>query len=327
MDLELVKQADFVLSKCGRPQVPTGITAFDMGQGLLYVVTTPATSITTGTRIIPPDVPNPGERDVRPVYVVRGFSANMDHDCYIRILFPDGTFFEQIPSALSGDLWFGSYRRTFSRDIVCPVGSVITIITDTTRSVTGSSNASTVGILFEGAFRYMLKGGPNAQRGVRPASELARYSRSPNGNILAPEWMLDLDFAEIPQGAVQTPYTYDSGTLQNGTGTLTAAGYQTIQIPVDSGWDFRARRFRFETTFTNTLAGQLMVKARDGSGYAMYSDYAPLSQVQGAPYAADWCVRGGKSMLFDFQFRNVTGTGTLTFTVIVDGARQRRANV
>jgi hypothetical protein len=311
MDAQLLTQADLTLSKCGRPVPPDGVRAVDIPHSLVYNAVLPANVLytLTGYRSVP------GET----VFMLRAFSivGSTTDNCYIRIQFPDGTFLSNSLDSMSLNALVGSYRRSLSKEVACPVGSQITVVLDT--STTGAPSAVLpVAITFEGVYRYLLKNGKLAP--ATPA-EAARYSRTPNGNILAPEMMLDTYFLEIPDSARRGPYTMVSQPASIGT----PGGTVTIQIPASSSYDFLIRRFCFEQTFSGNAAGETLVRPRDGSGYALFSDYAPIAQVQDAPYAKDWCIRAGVALYFDFLFRNTAGAGNVTFVVNAIGARQRRA--
>ena len=317
MDAQLLTQADFALSKCGRPIPPDGVRAVDIPHVLVYNALLPV-----GSTIIPDPVTVTGYRSVPgdTTFMLRAFSivGSVTQNCYIRIQLPDGTFFSNVLDSMSLNALVGSYRRSLSKEFPCPRGSQITIVLDT--STTGTlANSLPVSIGFEGVYRYLLKDGK-----VVPATpaEAARYSRTPNGNILAPEMMLDTFFLEIPDQTRRGPYTM----VSQSAAIPTPGGVVTIQIPASSSYDFLIRRFCFEQVFDAGVSGETLVRVRDGSGYALYSDYAPIAQVHDAPYAKDWCIRAGVTMFFDFLFRNTAGgPGNVTFTVNAIGSRQRRA--
>lgn len=310
MDAQLLTQADYALSKCGRPVPPDGVRAVDIPHALVYnaVLAAGVLSTVTGYRSVP------GET----TFMLRAFSivGSTTDNCYIRIQLPDGTFFSNALDSMSLNALVGSYRRSLSKEVACPAGSQITVVLDT--STTGSPSAVLpVAITFEGVYRYLLKNGKLVP--ATPA-EAARYSRTPNGNILAPEMMLDTYFLEIPDNARRGPYTMVSQAASIGT----PGGTVTIQIPASSSYDFLIRRFCFEQTFSQGVSGETLVRPRDGSGYSLFSDYAPIAQVHDAPYAKHWCIRAGVALFFDFLFRNTAGAGNVIFVVNAIGSRQRR---
>jgi hypothetical protein len=176
-----------------------------------------------------------------------------------------------------------------------------------------------IALVFEGVWRYMIEGGDIVPMTAGQA-ESKRYFQSPNVNIMAPEWMLDTHFSEIPTGIKRGPYSFAS---LNGS-IAAPGGIQTLKVPITSAYEIQVRRLTFEQSFSAGATGDLLVRPRDGSGYSLYSDYAPVSQMANAPMAKDWCVKAGVSLFFDFLLRNTTGAGTLTYSVIVIGTRQRR---
>jgi hypothetical protein len=309
---EILQEASLATTKCGKPIMPPGVKVVDIPDGLVYVSTLASGAISTITGYIPIT----GET----YFMVRSIQGIPDSvaNCQIQIQWPDGTFFFNGLSNLSLGCAIGSFRRVLSKEMPCPPGTQITITL--TNSAQGAPvNTQSIALVFEGVWRYMLQG---ADVVPVPAglAESKRYFQSPNGNILAPEWMLDTHFAEIPSGIRRGPYTLVS---LNGS-IATPGGIQTLTVPVSSAYEIQVRRLTFNQSFSGGATGDLLVRPRDGSGYALYSDYAPVLQVGDAPYAKDWCVRAGVNLFFDFLLRNTTGAGTLTYNVNVVGTRQRR---
>jgi hypothetical protein len=310
MSYELIQQADFALSRCGGRTLPDGLVAVDFPGGLVYNAANLADQVTTGTRDNPEDT----------TFYVRAVSVAQDANTYGRLQWPDGSFASNQPVSLGGLGWNGPFKKLFSKEIPILPGQAITIFTNPVPTQ-GAGVASNVSLLFEGCHRYQLRGGRYFP--ITSAADALRYARSPNGNILAPEMDLDTEFLEIPTGQGRMPFTL--GSLSSQAVTIASpGGNSTIEIPVSSSFDIFARRFTFEYSFDGGVSGDLLVKARDGSGYALHSDYALIGQVQDAPLAKAWCVRRGVSMYFDFALRNGVGVGNVNLTSVqVHGVRQK----
>jgi hypothetical protein len=211
-------------------------------------------------------------------------------------------------------------RRVLSKEVPVRPGELITVLTNPVPTQ-GAGVATFTTILFEGVYRYMVKGSGLAP--ITTPADVKRYSRSPNQNIMAPEMDLDSDFSDIPAGAKRTPYILES--LSTSAVTIAAPGGEaTIEIPVSSSFDFFCRRFLVEYDFDIGVTGDLLVKFRDGSGYALDSDYLPIDQVFDAPLAKYWCIRHGVSIFADFALRNGSGAGNVNLnSVQVIGVRQK----
>jgi hypothetical protein len=309
-DFELISQAGRALNKCAKPIMPEGVVCVDIPCSLVYEDSLSTTAqTTTGTRSIPGDT----------VFMLRAFSAvpSQTANCYIRIQFPDGTFLENRLSSFSLDAFFGSFRRSLSKEIACAPGTQITVTIDTT-AVGAPAAALTVAITFEGVYRYFLKGGGFIQPTARMMTQSSRYQRSPNTNIMAPELALDLRYLEVPANKRKGPYTlYSAVPLVLGT----PGGQGTLIIPVSGAYAFDVRKFLFENVLDNGVTGDVLVRPRDGAGYALTSDYAPIAQLNSAPLAKEWCIKAGGSILLDFLFRNTAGAGNVTLNVAAVGAR------
>lgn len=312
LDYELISQADFVLSKCGGRVLPDGLVAVDFPGFLVYSALNSGTQITTGLRNNPEDT----------TFYVRAIQMQQAvADTKGRIQWPDGRYLSNQLCSLGGSAWFGPLKRVLTKPVPVKPGESITI--ETVPSTLVSPGTDTyVAIVFEGVFRYLLKG--DRVLPILTAQDADRYARSPNGNILAPEMDLDTTFDEIPKGQERTQFILQSLSSSATTISSILGGTATIEVPVSQSFDFFARRFEFEYNFINDGFGTIYVKARDSSGYAFHSAYVPLNQAQDAPFGKHWCLKAGSSVFFDFELRNPSGFGTLNLVnVSIVGARQR----
>lgn len=298
-DLKLISEYARRVTKCGKVvPAPAGSTFVDIPHGFLYQVTTPDQQSVTGNRPIDGDT----------IFIVRSIPMVMDSLTLGRIQWPGGKFLSNSLMPLSMVLGVGSFRRALTRDtVVCEPGSNIRITTSTI-GVTGPTNVS---MLFEGVYRYALEGGQAAA--IQSAADLPRYWCNPNGNIFAPEMDLDMVLREVPDGYRWTDYRLVSNPI-----TIAAGASVTIQIPISTAYDYLLRRLVFDP-----LPAFLLVRPRDGSGYELFTDYAPVFSISNAPYAQNWCLKAGTSLFIDCI--NPVFAGPASFTVTAVGMQQRRA--
>lgn len=297
-DYKLISQAYQVLSKCGRPVPPAGLAFVDIPHSFLYQVTTPANSQVTGNRFIDGDT----------IFLVRSIPFLQDSATSVRIQWPDGKFFSNALEPARLNAWFGSFRRPLTRDsVVCPPGSNIRVSTDT--AIGGA--VSNVSVLFEGVYRYGLEGGSMVP--LASAADMGRYFVGPNQNIEAPEMDLDMLLSEVPEGRRQLEYRLVSPAI-----TVAAGKTATIQIPISNAYDYLFRRLVFDP-----IPSGVLIRPRDGSGYELYSDYAPVDQIANSPYAVNWCLQAGTSLFIDVV--NPVGNPDRTWATVVVGVQQKRA--
>jgi hypothetical protein len=195
-----------------------------------------------------------------------------------------------------------------------------------------------VNLLFEGACLFFMQGGQPATPS-QLASSLPRYQGNLNENILAPAWMGNEGLI-TPRGFVDeyfvysTPDPIDEPTQT--TWTLTAGVVTTapnplpFEIQIDPGYDFFVRRMLFDVQLITggqaVPAAIVLGKLRTGAGYVLNDNYIDLARyLCGAEYAGNWKVKGGDSVFIDANLADMSGTGTVTFQVHLEGYRRRRA--
>lgn len=155
MNLERLKLADFVLDKCGQPQLPDGMRILPMYRTLTYQQV-----VSSGQYL--PDEKQSTQSDT--VFVVSSISiVPITPRVYLRIQWPNGRFLSSAEQQINAAFTYGQQRRGLGapipklpgmRGVVCPPGSQIRL---TLR------NADTAGaevvILFHGADVYFLRKG------------------------------------------------------------------------------------------------------------------------------------------------------------------------
>ena len=314
MDVQLLKQADVVLSKCGRPVAPLGMSAVCLYRGIpiqAVFPVTPASASQTITREISGDT----------TFLLRAISTTSSAATAlsVQIQLPDGRFLLSNLADVLTFAGYGSWRWLLTEELECPPGTKITVtLVDQNPTV-----AQPVMLLFEGADRYLLR----SARGGAPrlASDLPRYRISENQNIMAPCSMAG-EGPETPDGYQDEEFTYVSDLFTQDVAGTNLTG--TLNIPIDQGSDFLCRRLAFQQTVDATvvLPGLFLVRMRDSSGYALMDDYLDLiGLLNGAPLPGkDWRIAAGGQIFIDVQLAGATGTGNAYLTAYLEGVRRSR---
>ena len=306
LDSTLLTECDRVMSKCGRPQSPAGVSLVMIECPFLYNVANAANQSIVGTR----EISGPTDWQLESITIVQSSPA------FVRIQLPNGRYLSNYLMDIAPNAYAGSFQRTITCPLIVQPGQKFRIITDTTPTGLGASNIS---ILFNGSYRFAVKGN---SRAVPDAAQLARYFQTPNGNILAPEMDLDLDFAEVPKGWQSGEFRLSTLPI---TSTLTTPGGQaTLQILLDQRFDWSIRRLTFETAFQSGVTETLSCIPRDSAGFSLSTDYVPVTIWQNMPFAHLWDIAGGQSLFFDFDLSNTTGQGSVTFLANAIAWRRKR---
>lgn len=327
MDLELLRQADWCLSKCGKPQVPAGLTALYLPRGIPVQVTIAGNTEQTFSRELA------GETD----FELRAISMSVTStvSCYFQAQLPDGSFLLNQDIDISQIAGYGSARYLFTKPLLCPPGTRFILTFDTT--IPAANTTQPIMVNLEGCDRYLLRGGQPARCPEAFAASLPRILGEGNENILAPCWQQGYT-PEPPPGFDYEPFTYRSqpagqaGTVRV-TGmaphtTIALAGplSATAVIQIDQSNDFLVRRILCDVQADNTVtAGVILARVRAGSGYSFTDDYLDIQQYLGsAPIAKDWLVKAGDQIFFDLNLVDNTGTGNMYVKFYAEGVRRIR---
>jgi hypothetical protein len=316
--LELLTQMDKVLSKCGRPVLPGGITCVTLEKKILMpMVLSPNTSVTFSKEI-------PGDT----IWCLRAISSdqgmNSQVGIRVQIQFPNGRFlFGGNGQDIGQFAWVGSYRFPIDPEMDFePGGKFKVTLTDT-----GGLNADkAVNLVFEGCYKYYLRGGELVPDAMKLASSLPRYQGTVNENILAPCWLTGAQPA-VPDGYVSHDlFTYSSDVF---TFTVPGVLQGQLTIPIDEGYDFFCRRILVDFQFVagNTFIGTAIVlaKVRTGTGYALNDDWIDFGKyLCGAEWPKDWKIRGRDAVIVDLQFADDSGSGDATYQVHLEGVRRKK---
>jgi hypothetical protein len=182
-----------------------------------------------------------------------------------------------------------------------------------------------VNLVFHGCYKYFLKGGQLAPDAFKLASSLPKYRGDSNENILAPCWRTGAQ-PPVPDGYD----SHDHFTYASEVFTFTVPGTLagSLEIPIDEGYDFFARRLLVDMQVTGEEAppgGIVLGKLRTGTGYSFNDDFIDLARyLCGAEWAKDWKIRERDSVFIDLQVADSSGAGTITYQVFLEGVRRRK---
>lgn len=320
MKSDLLRQADLILSTCGRPMAPAGSAYIDIPVSYLYQTVT-----ASGTSAIPQSEPCVIDGDT--IFVLRaisGFNSIVSPYSwpayFYRIKFPDGSYYNGNWAASVGDWAFarGSYRMVVDGEVVCAPGSEIIVDLSPGANPTNQGNPQ---LLFEGVLRYSMK---SMLAKLTPAAA-PRYVRNPNQNIMAPEWMTGSREMETPAGFTDEFHAYVSPVI---TVPITS-GAATPQLSIGCGGlganqDFVWRETRFVTTPSEGVSGVPVVKITLPDGYALTDNFVQCAQLAG-PMPKPAVIPAGRSLLVDASVFSPAGTGTYTIQLFLKGTRRLRA--
>ena len=320
MKLELLRQMDAVLSKCGRPTLPGGVSCVPLTKDIMV----PMILESGQTTVFPQEIPGDTVWQLRAIQSDQGM--NSIKNIRVQIQFPNGRYlFGGNGQDIGQFAWIGSYRFLMDPSMDFQAGGKLKVtLTDTTPG--GAAAAQAVNLDFQGAYLYFLKGGQLANDPMKLASQLPRYLGDVNENILAPSWMTGVE-PQVPSGYDQhDAFTYSSlvqtfviGTNENGQ----------LVIPIDEGYDFFCRRILTDVQFAGEMApptGVVLGRLRTGTGYSFNDDFIDLATyLCGAEWPKDWKIRGRDEVIVDLQLADVVGAGTITFQIHLEGVRRRKS--
>ena len=325
MEIQLLTQADFVLSKCGRPTAPGGLSVVYIKRGFM-VQTFFAANTTAPTNQVTKEITGDTNWCLRYLQITSTAAQAIS----LQILQPNGKF---LISSLQDSLQiagYGSYCLLFTKELECPPGSKIQV----TFANTNTGSAQPIAIEFGGAYKYLLKTGAQTLCPVETIGQrLPRYFGNANQNIMAPAWMQGVS-CPTPAGWQDQEFVYTtvpnplSTTNLPGSTVMPVAGpFQGLQeIAIDQGSDFRCRRLLCAVDADNTVtAGTVLARIRTGSGYALTDDYIDVAQyLQSSPMPIDWKINRGDSVFLDLQLVDYAGTGNIYFQTWLEGVKRWR---
>jgi hypothetical protein len=318
MKLELLKQANHILSKCGRPMMPGGVSCVPIVKNILMPMLLQPGASTTFQREIPGDT----IWTLRAISSDQGMNSFQEIRCQIQL--PNGRFLFGGNGIDVGQFaGTGSYRWLQEPEVDCEPGQKLNVtLTDTDPG--GQAAAVAVNLLFEGAYKYFFKGGELVPDAMKLASSLPKYRGDSNENILAPCWMTGAQ-PQVPDGYTSNDlFVYSSDVVTFTTPGGTLAG--SMVIPIDEGFDFFCRRILPDLQVTGSAAGIVLAKLRTGTGFSFCDNYIDFARyIAGAEWAHDWKIKGRDAVFVDLNLADVSGAGTVTYQVHLEGVRRRKA--
>jgi hypothetical protein len=313
---QLIRESDFVLSRCGRFTPPQGSIVYIPKSFLLQAVL-PITTGQTFYKSITGDT-TWCWRSIQ--FALSGVPPLVS----AQVMNPHGKFLYNGLLNLTQVAGYGSNRFALSREIECPPGSKIQLTLDDT--YLAAAAVQPVSMLCGGAYAYYLKDGIRSVCAEDSASDMKRIFSGVNQNLLAPCWMGG-DGPAVPAGISAGAMTYGDGFTNILTMTIGAAVSGTASIQIDNDYDFHVRRFLFDVIKGESVtAGSFLARIRSGSGYAFCDDYVNVAKYIGSAYMLKgWDIRRGDQIEFDFLLVDGAGTGTISIQCFADGERRRAA--
>ena len=330
MKLELLRQMDTILSKCGHPTMPGGVSCVPLTKDIVVPMILESGQTTVFMREIPGDT----IWQLRAIASDQGIVAGVGgafgfRNIRMQIQFPNGRYLfggNGIDVSQFCTVGSGRFPMTPSSMDFEPGGKLKVTLTDTTPG--GFGGPQSVNLVFEGAYLYFLEGGDRALpwRAKELASSLAKYQGIVNENILAPCWRTG---AEPPIPAGYTDHEHFTYASQVITFTLGTNENGQLIIPIDNGYDFFCRRLLVDLQLAGAQAPPVAIvlgRLRTGTGYSFNDDFIDLARyLCGAEWPKDWKIRGRDEVIIDLQVTDIVGAGTVTYQVLLEGVRRRKA--
>jgi hypothetical protein len=318
-DIQLLTQANAILSKCGRKQYFQGQSAVPIKRDFLIQTAfsvAPVTPTNTIVKEITGDAP----------WVLRAISSTsqVTTALNLQIKLPNGKFLLSNLQDVLQFAGYGSYKYLVTKEVLCQPGSQIQLTIQDTNLALAQSFA----ILFEGAYLYFLKGFSPALGGS--SGDASRILGNPNQNILAPCWAQGYG-PSTPEGCEDKEYIYTAyplpsqPSIQQQAIVALSIPNTTMSVQIDNGSDFILRRMLFDVQAdaTVTTVGAFQIRARTGNGYELSNDYFDMAQYVGSSqWAKDWTIAAGDQVFFDVSLTDAVGTGNMYLSIYLEGAKR-----
>jgi hypothetical protein len=306
--LELLKQADLILSPCGRPTAPPGYRWVDLPRIIPHQVIVPTAVNQNVTRV---------QNIANTVFLCRGIAINTVSAAY-RIRWPNGRVLE---SAIARNpIGTAQIMKALEPEVpVEPQGQIQIMLNST---IGANADSDTVTLLFYGVLRYLLKAtGAEPPQVVLSLAQAPRIKGSPNQNIMCPEWYLGEQCTpETPPGCYDEPFTLFSDPIAVAVGDQVAS--YPVQVPGDCNC-FVVKRWSFQTVLDDEVTGGFPVVGwRLADGYSITGADLVPAQATGVVFVS-LPVPGGSRMFLDIANVAGTGAGNFTTTVRFDGVKRR----
>lgn len=320
-DIQLLTQANAVLSKCGRKQYAQGQTAVLIPRSFLIQTAFPIAPVTPTNTIVK-------EITGDTSWLLRAISATSSASTALslQIKLPNGKFLLSNLQDVLQFVGYGSYRYLLAKEVECEPGSQLQLTIQDTNLTIPQSFA----ILFEGAYKYNLKGISPTLGGS--SGDAARILGNPNQNILAPCWAQGYG-PSTPSGCEDSEYIYAAYPLSSQPANQQQAIVPLLSpstafsVQIDNGSDFALRRLLFDVQAdaTVTTVGAFQIRARTGNGYELSDDYFDMAQYVGSSqWAKDWVIAAGDQVFFDVSLTDAAGTGNMYLSIYLEGCKRTK---
>lgn len=355
-NLELLTQADYVLSPCGRPVPPAGYRFIDLPRVIPFhfdneVGGQPGTPF---NRLL--------SNTANTLFLCKGIALNSGFQARLR--WPSGRFLSAgmmfNENQVASPQGVGSTMLALTEEMPLDPDARISVQLSGLGTITGGCDLDLWGVL-----RYMLKvsdgsnGGRSAGNGgnggascligypaivknngagldliddpIETLKARPRYLCGPNQNIMAPEWALGNQCTpETPDGWTDEPFTFFSQAI-----AIPHDG-EIYNIPVivpGGGEDFIVKSLKFFTTYTDEYFSVPVLQLRLPNGFSMMGgDMIPVAYDQNfipnvfeLPVFPTLPVTTGMRIILDAADMLVSGVGTATLIVQFVGCKRRRA--
>jgi len=314
--IQLLTDADFVLSNCGRPLPPVGSVVY-LYKAFQIQAVLPTSSGQTFYKEVTGDT----------TWCWRSVSTALSADppaVYAQVMAPDGKVLFNGLLDLTIIAGYGSTRYALSREIECPPGSKIQLALDD--NYAAAADVQPVSMLLGGAYAYYLKNGRRSRSPEYTASQMPRVQGTVNQNALAPCWMMGIG-PKTPDGFQDESFVYGNGNTNVATVTLGASNITAkVSIQIDNDADFEVYRFLFDVVPDDTVtAGSFLMRIRAGSGYMFTDDYLDVAKYIGSTYLLKpWDIKRGDSITFEMTLVDGAGSGSILVECFADGVRRKR---
>jgi hypothetical protein len=351
--LELLTQADYVLTPCGRPVPPPGYRFVDLPRVIPFHFdnTVGAQPGTPFNRVV--------SNTANTVFLTRGIVLNSGFR--VRLRWPSGRF-------ISSNVLFNQNEQA------SPMGTGATMLALTEEmpldpdarisvQISGlDTSFAACDLNLWGVLRYLLKVGDDTGEGRRVARDPAatcligyptisknngagldliddpietlksrpRYLCGPNQNIMVPEWGLGNQCTpETPDGWQDEPFTFFSAPI------AIPHGGEVYDVPVivpGGGEDVIVKSLKFFTTYTEDYFAVPVLQIRLPNGFSMTGgDMIPVAYDQNfipnvfeLPVFPTLHLTTGMRVILDAADMLVSGVGTATLVVQFVGVKRRR---
>jgi hypothetical protein len=331
MDVRLLTEADFTLSRCGRPIPREGLSAVYFPRS--YVVQGAFTTATGGATSPPQTLIKEITGDTN--WVLRAISGSsyqansgpggntLQTTIFLQVQLPNGKFLISGLQDVFAVAGYGSWRGLLAKEVEVPPGSKVKV-TLALAPFSSPSFHQPQTFLLEGAYKYYLKKQQTGDCRLSLAAAYPRYLDHPNQNILAPCYIQGYG-PETPEGWEDEQFIYGPSPLVS-INVVSGPFVGTANIDVNGGEDFEVRRILFDTSGTSAsvTGGRLLTRVRRGSGYAFTDDYVDLINFGSTLIAHDWHIDAADQVFCDFQLVDQAGTGNMQVQFYLDGVKRRR---